>query len=172
MIDPPDEVRTQRLLLRRVTLDDFDAAVSIHAEPEATRYRSSGPATPDETRKLLEGWLAHWTEHGFGYWAIVLPETGEIIGFGGVRFSYLGGEQYLNVYYRLSPTAWGHGYAPEMVKAAVTWAERALPAVPILVITNVDNTPAMKVAEKAGFAEFRQGEFAGVPSRFYRYVGR
>jgi len=170
MTGMPDELRTARLVLRRVTPADADAAIAIHADPETTRYRPDGAASPEQTRALLDDWIAHWAAHGFGYWAIVLADIGKTIGFGGVRYRHVEGELALNVYYRIARSAWGHGYAPEMVAAAVGWAARDLPGVPVMIITNVDNTQAMKVAEKTGFVEAWQGDCDGVPSRYYRYA--
>ena len=161
-------VRTARLVLRPVTPADRDAVVAIHTDPETATYRPGGAATVREALGLLDGWIAHWAENGFGYWAIVAAATGETVGFGGVQHREFDGDTYLNVYYRFSPQAWGKGYAVEMVNAAVDWAERSLPDLPVQVVTTVDNEPAMRVAERAGFVEVRQAEYEGALSRFYR----
>lgn len=171
MADPPEEVRTERLLLRRVTPADLDLVVALHGDPEATRYRPAGPRTPEQSKEMLDGWLAHWAEHGFGYWAMVLPGTGRTIGFGGVGHKELHGEPHLNIHFRLTPSAWGHGYAPEMVAAALALGQRVRPDLTILIITNVHNGPAVRVAQKTGFVEFRQGDFAGGWFRFFRHIG-
>ncbi|KAA2259462.1 GNAT family N-acetyltransferase [Solihabitans fulvus] len=149
----PDEVRTARLLLRRVRADDLAAALEIHTDPENYRYEPNGAPSATEARGLLTSWLAHWAEHGFGYWAIELPGTGEVIGFGGVRLSVSedDGTEQLNLYYRFRPAAWGNGYAPEMAAAAIEWADRCVPGRPITIIANVENTPSNRVAEKLGF---------------------
>jgi RimJ/RimL family protein N-acetyltransferase len=171
----PERITTVRLVLRRVVPDDVDAMTALHADPDAVRHRPEGASPPDQSRLLFSSWLDHWAEFGFGYWAIELARTGDLIGFGGLQLAYSEGDDtdgpYLNMFYRLFPRAWGHGYAPEMVDAAVCWGRRAFPDLPIMIITPVVNTPARRVAEKMGFTEVRQAWFQGALSCFFRLPG-
>lgn len=166
----PDWVETGRLVLRKVEPADVDALIALHADPEAVRHRPEGPDEPDQSRLLFASWLDHWAEFGFGYWTIQLTRTGETIGFGGLQLAHADSTtegMYLNVFYRLFPAAWGHGYAPEMVAAAADWARLALPALPVVIITPTVNAAARRVAVKTGFVEVRQAPFQGAPSCFF-----
>ena len=171
----PERVTTPRLVLRKVVADDVDAMTVLHADPDAVRHRPEGASTPEQSRLLFSSWLNHWAEFGFGYWAIELVRTGRLIGFGGLQLAYSDGTAmggaYLNVFYRLFPHAWGRGYAPEMVDAAVEWGRRAFPDLPIMIITPTENTAARRVAGKTGFTEVRQAWFQGALSCFYRLPG-
>jgi RimJ/RimL family protein N-acetyltransferase len=172
-MDDPTEVRTTRLRLRRLEPADLDAVATLQADPETTRLRPGGSSRA-ESAALLDEWVAHWTAHGFGYWAIEPSDpTGpdRLIGIGGLQHRHRDGDHYLNVYYRITPGAWGHGYAPEVVTAAVTWATAALPDLPIMIITNTDNHQARRVADKTGFIEVKQDLYSGAPAVFLRYAG-
>jgi RimJ/RimL family protein N-acetyltransferase len=167
----PERIATTRLVLRKVAPADVDAMIALHADPEAVRFRPEGPGTPEQSRSLFTAWLDHWAEFGFGYWAIELVRTGELIGFGGLQLAYADDGPYLNVFYRLFPGSWGHGYAPEMVAAAVEWGHRAFPDLPILIITPTANTAARRVAAKMGFTEVRRAYFQGALSCFFELPG-
>ncbi|MEU4742314.1 GNAT family N-acetyltransferase [Actinosynnema sp. NPDC023658] len=148
----PAELRTDRLLLRRVGPGDVRAAIAVLSDPETNRFNPSGPPSAEQAAKMLAEWQAHWAHDGIGYWAVELPETGEVIGFGGLRHHEVDGERVLNLFYRFRPRHWGRGYASEMARAAVDWAGRARPDRPVAIITDPDNTPSQRVAEKLGFA--------------------
>lgn len=168
----PERIPTERLVLRKIVPSDVEAMVALHADPDAVRHRPEGLGDPDHSRLLFASWLDHWTEFGFGYWAIELAGTAELAGFGGLQLAF--GDwagSYLNVFYRLFPTFWGRGYAPEMVAAAVEWGRRAYPDLPIFIITPTVNTSARRVAEKTGFTQVREDYFQGAMNCFFQFPG-
>jgi RimJ/RimL family protein N-acetyltransferase len=168
----PERITTERLVLRKIVPGDVDAMVALHADPEAVRHRPEGMRDPEHSEMLFTAWLDHWAEFGFGYWAIELAGTGELIGFGGMQMAF--GDwtgTYLNVFYRLFPRFWGRGYAPEMVAAAVDWGHRVYPHLPIFIITPTVNVAARRVAEKSGFTQVREAYFQGAVNCFFRSPG-
>lgn len=167
----PERLTTERLVLRKVVPADAEAMAELHADPDATRHRPEGPSTPRHSRQLFSSWLDHWAEFGFGYWAIEVAASGELAGFGGLQLAYGDDGPYLNVFYRLFPRFWGQGYAPEMVTAAVEWGHRALPDLPIMIITPTSNNAARRVAEKLGFTQVREAQFQGALSCFFLLPG-
>lgn len=146
-----NEVRTERLVLRRLRTEDGPAMFAVHGDPATNQYNPTGPdpdlATSEETLRL---WRQHWEEYGFGYWAVTLPQTEHIIGFGGVRHLIWRDRDVLNLYYRFIPSAWGHGYATELAQRTVTLARKHLPQWPLIARTRSENTASIRIAEKAG----------------------
>lgn len=167
-MNEPDEIRTARLLLRRVHPDDEADFVDLHTDPETHRHRPGGARTPDQAIAVFHDFVRQWDVDGIGYWTITLASTGETVGFGGVRPAEEAGRRILNVYYRLRPSAWGHGYAPEMARAALDWARRERPELPLVIITRPDNAPARRVADKLGFEHWFETEKDGFPETVYR----
>src|ERR1700730_15408171 len=65
---------TDRLLLRRLTMDDVDNLLGIFSDPEAMRYY---PATKGrkETIEWIYWNLKSYSEDGFGLWAVSRKDT-------------------------------------------------------------------------------------------------
>ncbi|MEV0681947.1 GNAT family N-acetyltransferase [Actinosynnema sp. NPDC050436] len=165
MTPNPAEIRTERLLLRRVGPGDLGAATAILTDPHTHHFNPAGPPTPDEVAGLLADWQTDWERDGIGYWAVLPAGADEVIGFGGLRHHRLDGEPTLNLFYRFGPAHWGRGYAPEMARAAVDWADRVRP---VVIITDLDNTPSQRVAEKLGFAHVGDSITVDGPVLVYR----
>jgi [ribosomal protein S5]-alanine N-acetyltransferase len=146
-----NEVRTERLVLRRLRPTDGLAMFAIHGDPATNQYNPHGPdpdlATSEET---LQSWRRHWEEHGFGYWAVALPYSENIIGFGGVEHRIWRDRNILNLYYRFTPGAWGHGYATELAQTAVALARKHLLQWPVIARTRAENIASIRTAERAG----------------------
>lgn len=103
---------------------------------------------------MLSRWLAHWQQHGYGYWAVALRDKPEqLIGFGGIIFKPSEGLPDLNLYFRLTPTAWGNGYATELARAALHMAFDELAAPAVRGIARLSNTPSRATLKKLGFIE-------------------
>ena len=71
-------LKTERLILQPLTLDDFEAVHAWAGNPANTRYMAWGPNTELQTREWLQS-----TKDGKDF-AVVLEETGKVIGSGGV----------------------------------------------------------------------------------------
>ena len=73
------KIETKRLILREMTEDDFGALYEVLGDSDIMRHY---PYTFDESR--VRGWITRNIERyrvfGFGLWAVVLKETGEVIG--------------------------------------------------------------------------------------------
>ncbi len=148
-------VRTARLILRRPREDDGSAMFAVHGDPATNLHNPAGPdldlATSEET---LRGWLRRWNDDGFGYWTVLLPGVlgaGEkIVGFGGVTRLAWREREALNLYYRLTPSAWGQGYAGELARTAVDLARAYLPHLPVIARMRASNTASQRTAARAG----------------------
>ena len=143
------ELRTERLMLRRLRPEDLPTVVQIQGDPAANRHNPIGTASPSRIAQQLRCWVADWDEHGVGYWLVVDAETGQAVGIGGLRPIEHDGRPALNMFYRFRPSAWGRGLALEMARAAVSCADQA--GTPVVVITTPDNLPSIRLAERLGF---------------------
>lgn len=71
----------------------------------------------EQTHALVDPYIAGWKSNGLDVWVARDKGTGALVGIGGP--SLRGGLAW-NLYYRLAPTAWGRGYAQEIIAATRT----------------------------------------------------
>jgi RimJ/RimL family protein N-acetyltransferase len=108
-------IRTARLTLRPWSVDDAEAAMSVYGAEDVARWLSPAmDRVPDveSMRILLDSWTNQQLAAPQGRWAVVLTETGELVG--GVAVLPLPPEgDDLEVGWQLSPQVWGRGIAAE-----------------------------------------------------------
>ena len=113
-------IETDRLILRKYTLDDFDALYEIVSDPETMQHY---PAPFDEER--TRGWitwnLENYEKYGFGLWAVVLKETGAFIGDCGISIQNIDGEMLPEIGYHIHKKFWHKGFGKEAARAARDW---------------------------------------------------
>jgi [ribosomal protein S5]-alanine N-acetyltransferase len=113
MNERPDEIRTERLLLRRARIDDLPAVHAIMSDPEAMRFWSTLPHEDLETsRAWLDSMIAAPPEESDDF---MIECEGRPIGkVGAWRMPQVG--------YYLARETWGRGYAFEALTAFVDHA--------------------------------------------------
>lgn len=113
-------IETERLLLRKYTMSDFDALYEIMSDPETMQHY---PALFDKER--TEKWilwnLDNYEKYGFGLWAVVLKETNEFIGDCGITLQNIDGQMLPEIGYHINKKYWGRGYAKEAAGAVRDW---------------------------------------------------
>ena len=119
-----NEFETERLLYRRFELDDLERLAEINADAETSRYVGDGqPLSRELTRQWIESSRENVARFGYGTGAVVLKETGELIGWSGIARPDEGGEEILYGLYR---DFWGKGYGTELLQGLLLWARQIL----------------------------------------------
>jgi len=145
-------IRTERLVLRRPHLEDLPAIVLACQDPDVPRFMPEVP-TPygeEDARRFLASVDRGWRESDERTFAIA-----------GANDVYLGSVSVALreggcVGYMLTPSARGHGFMTEAVRAVVRWAHEIHGIESLQLWTHPDNLASQHVAERAGFA--RLGE--------------
>lgn len=144
------KLETERLLLREMTENDLDDLKEILMDGP-TMYAYEGAFTEEETRRWLEGQFRRYRENGFGLWAVVLKETGEMIGQCGLSWQDADlGEPVLEVGYLFKRKHWRRGYAAEAARACRDYAFNVLHAPQVYSIIRDTNTASQNVAKRNG----------------------
>jgi RimJ/RimL family protein N-acetyltransferase len=142
-----DVIETARLHLRKFTPRDFGDVYPIFSDPEVVKYMKTGaPVSKEETQTALMSIIKHWKKHGFGRWAVVLKETGKLIGYGGLRNLYGTPE----LVYLLAKPYWGIGLATELAKACLKWGFEERHFERIVAITKPEHAASRHIMEKIG----------------------
>jgi RimJ/RimL family protein N-acetyltransferase len=144
---------TERLQLRGWRDDDKPRYAALNGDPEVMAHFPS-TLTPAQSDEMVDRFVAGWEQRGYGLWAVEVRESGRFIGFVGLssptwQASFT---PCIEVGWRLSRDAWGHGYAPEGARAALAWGFEHLdpPRGEFVSFTTVDNANSRRVMEKLG----------------------
>ena len=95
---------------------------------------------------------AHFNKHGFGLWAIAVPGVAPFIGFAGLSVPTFSAHftPCVEVGWRLAFEHWGHGYATEAARLALSYAFGALALSQVVSFTSVRNHRSRAVMERLG----------------------
>lgn len=91
-------LQTERLLLREMTQEDFPALCCI-LQDEQTMYAYEGAFSDSEAQVWLDRQLERYRQLGFGLWAVILKQTGEMIGQCGLTMQPWKGQELLEIGY-------------------------------------------------------------------------
>lgn len=142
-------LETDRLGLREMTNDDFKDLCEILQDPVVmTAYEHA--FEDDEVRQWLENQKKRYRENGFGLWAAVLKETGEMIGQCGLTWQEAGPRRVLEIGYLFKRAFWHNGYATEAAVACKKYALEVLGAAEVYSIIRDMNTASQAVAKRNG----------------------
>ena len=165
-------LETERLILRNITPDDWQAAFQWCSDPDVARYMIYPVYTKAEDVKTL--WLDNLDpddpdscEAG-----IVLKETGELIGSAGVY--YKPEEDLWTIGYNLRKDQWGHGYAGETIRGLLDFVRQTRKVRGIQGSFANENSESRRVMEKLGMTYAGETVIrkldgsAVIPAKLYR----
>jgi RimJ/RimL family protein N-acetyltransferase len=113
-------LETERLLLREYTEGDFDALYPILSDP-VTMQHYPRPYDERGVRRWISWSLENYERHGFGWWAILLKDSGELIGDAGITMQRIDGEILPELGYHIGCRHWRRGYGREACTAVLDW---------------------------------------------------
>jgi len=142
------EIETDRLLLRRFKPDDLDDLSRIYADADVMRYLSGHSLTREQTAGWLNYFLAGWENYGFGWWALVLKKSDELIGHCGLQFIHVTPE--VEVTYGLDKAYWRRGLASEAARACLRYGFAELKLDRIYGLADPGNIQSHRVMERVG----------------------
>lgn len=115
------KIETERLMLREMTEADFDALYGIFSDRHTMQHYPA-PFDEAQTRAWIARNQARYAEYGFGLWAVILKETGEVIGDCGVTIQNIHGQNLPEIGYHIRRDLWRQGYASEAARACQAYA--------------------------------------------------
>jgi RimJ/RimL family protein N-acetyltransferase len=160
-------IASERLALRRMKQDDFDAIRRIHSDPDVM-WVYGGVFSEDQTREWMQRNLDRYARDGVGFFAVTLKSSGELIGCGGVIMQPTDQGIEPEIGYQIRRDQQGHGYATEMARACMHYAFETMRADHIISLIRPDNMPSRRVAEKNGLTVDRKMMFHEMLHLVYR----
>lgn len=157
----PDDVETERLVLRRPVPPDAPAIFTRYAsDPTVTRYLGwPMHRSIEDTRAFLTFAEDEWERWPAGPYLVIERASGQLIGGTGFAFEtpFRAATGYV-----LAADAWGRGYATEALRAMVSMAPR-LGLRRVYALCHTQHRPSWRVLEKGGLAR------EGVLRRAYEF---
>ena len=141
---------TARLQFRQYSLDDLETIVPWFTDTEMMRFYGGVRPREDVEQWLRDRILPAWEELGYGYYVLILKETGETVGHSGLMHQDVDGTDELEVGYLLQRDYWGRGLATEAAGFFYDYALNSLGRDRIISIIHPDNAASIRVAEKNG----------------------
>jgi RimJ/RimL family protein N-acetyltransferase len=144
-------IETERLLLREMTEADAEHLVRLGQNPNVTRYLPDPPlASVEDAVRILNTVIFPQYANRIGRWAVIRKDTGEFIGWCGLKY-YADVNEY-DLGYRYLEEHWGRGFATEAARAVLQYGIERLRSARIVGKAMVQNTGSRRVLEKIGLA--------------------
>jgi RimJ/RimL family protein N-acetyltransferase len=166
-------LKTERLILRAASLEDWEAYATAWADPQLTTFIGGQPRTRNESWGKFSAAAGLWALLGYGYWSIIDRATGIFLGTGGLAQFERGLAElrgYPEAGWAFIPDAWGKGIATEAVAAMLDWADGGLNEPEIRCIIDPANVASASVAAKLGFERMGEVDFPPGTTVVYRRV--
>lgn len=146
---------TERLLLRPLELSDAEAMFAMDNNPIVHKYLWQQPTqTIEETIKIIEYVKRQYAENKIGRFATILKETGEFIGWTGIKFVNdhveNGNTNFYDYGYRLNEKFWNKGYATEATKFWLDYGFKEMEIDKMNAYTHAENGASNRVLSKCG----------------------
>jgi [ribosomal protein S5]-alanine N-acetyltransferase len=160
------EIKTQRLKLRPLTMDDLDALHQIWTDAGVRKYLWDDEVISlEETASVIEKSVEYFRARGFGLCAVLPLDDNRIIGFCGYWFFHEPPQ--LELLYGIITDQWGKGFAPEAANAMLQYGFEHLGFQEVLASTDGANAASVRVMEKLGMSFSKRKDSNGLDTIFY-----
>lgn len=149
------QLETERLILREMRLDDAEALFEMDNNPNVHKYLWQKPVVNiDEVYNYINLVRKQYDENGIGRFSTLLKDTGELIGWTGIKYvnDHIenGNTNFYDYGYRLNEKFWNKGYATE---ASIAWLDYGFNQMKIdkmNAYTHAENGASNHVLKKVG----------------------
>ena len=153
-------IETERLFLREMTEEDFDALYAVLADSDIMKHH---PYTFDAGR--VQNWIRKNRERNlvfdFGLWAVCLRETVAMIGDCGLTMQNINNTILPEIGYHIAGAYQRRGYAKEAAGAVLDYTFTNTPFVMVYSYMKKENLASAATAQSVGMTwrdEFTDGE--------------
>ena len=155
-------IETERLILRKPSLEDAEAFLDLSTDPIAMEFIGGvQPAAADDPEFPIRLWLDRWRLNGFGHLVVERREDGAVLGRTGLvvwdtrewRISSVpeaDGYAQPELGWAFIRRYWGNGYATEAARAVREWAYAELDLERLVSVIAPENERSARLAERLG----------------------
>ena len=147
--------------MRRVTEADAQLVLEVLNDPAFIEYVADrGVRTrEDAARYIREKFFPSYEQHGFGFYAVELKETGTPVGICGlIKREFIDD---VDVGFSILRPFWGNGYATEAARAVMQYGRETFGLPRVVGIAAPENARSIAVLEKLGLRFERMIQMPG-----------
>lgn len=115
------QLETNRLILREMVEGDFASLFEIFSDP-STMQHYPAPFDAEKVHLWIERNRRRYAADGFGLWAVILKETGTLIGDCGITMQNIKGQVLPEIGYHIHKNHQRNGYASEAAAECMRFA--------------------------------------------------
>lgn len=143
-------LETDRLLLRKMRLDDAGDLFEYASDPEVARYTTwEAHKTIEVSRTVLSHWMDLYSSSQVAPWGVEHKRDRKLIGTCGFVYWSLRSAR-AEIGYALSRKYWGRGYTTEAVRAVIAFGYNTMELNRIEARCDPLNVASARVLEKVG----------------------
>ncbi len=148
-------IETERLILRPFELSDAKELFEMEQIPDVHKYLWQKPITDiSEVHDYIKMVQKQYSERGIGRFSTIIKETGELIGWTGIKFvndhMENGNTNFYDYGYRLNEKFWNKGYATEASIAWLNYGFKEMKINKMNAYTHAENGASNHVLQKVG----------------------
>ena len=159
-MNTPRELRTERLWLRSWRPADLEAFAALNADARVMEHFPT-VLTRAESDAFAARIAAHVERHGFGLWAVEIPEVTAFAGFIGLLVPRFEAHftPCVEIGWRLAAEHWGRGYATEAALAGARHAFEVVGVDGLVSFTTPANVRSQAVMRRIGMTHDPADDF-------------
>lgn len=149
---PWEILKTERCVIREMTLEDVEPFYQIYAEESITEYMEDLFEDPEEEIAYTKDYIERvYGFYGYGMWTVLEKKSGQVIGRAGV--SWREGFDLPELGFVIGVPWQRQGYAYEVCCAILDYAKEELGMDKVQALVMVGNQKSAALCEKLGFSE-------------------
>ena len=142
-------LETDRLFLREMGDEDFDALKKVISDPENMKYYPK-PYDDQGVWRWINWCKDCYVKYGFGLWAVILKETGEMIGDCGISMQMIDDAMKPEIGYHVRLDYHRQGIGKEMTRAVKDYFFEHYGFNEVYSYMDKENLPSEKTAQANG----------------------
>ena len=159
-------IETERLLIRKFTLDDLPKLIELRADPEVNKYLGgTRMQNPEAIEKRIPFYIDCYKKYGFGMCAMIWKESGEMVGWSGLQPLEKTGKT--EVGYGMIKEFWGRGIGFETARGWLEYGFEKAHLEKIVAVASPENTASWRIMEKLGMRRGKLETHYGISCFFY-----
>lgn len=163
-------VETPRTYLRPIVKSDAQNFFDLDSDPEVHRYLGNNPVTDiKQSEEVIEYVLKQYEEYGFGRWAVIEKESGDFMGWSGLKYETLLRNEmnYYDLGYRFKKQYWGKGIATETALASLKYGFELMDVDWIGAAADTANGASNHILKKLGMKYSEDFYYENTKCHFY-----